>query len=342
MDEQTPFTDFTFSPIEQELDRRTRLFWSRVFHYAIFPFPGLAGVCIMLAFLTQWTVFLGAALFVFAAWAVCLFLSADNRARAIAWLRLAFDLLAGWVARLLHRQPSVGARQAEEYRIEGATAVRAASLGTVEGDIQAADQKAAYLTQIARLQDLNASATLTPAQRRDNERIIVQLRRNVTAIDAVYAAPVATPESIGDQPMKFFGPVAMVSPFGWLKWAPWALAGALGLSTGWFAVAERDARADLREAERQRAIEHAQRVAAEDVLAQYRAALEDAQDANRQSAEALEAERARVRAARERERRRQREMEQINNGGPPPDWFSVMQQPGAGARPRDSSEPPSP
>lgn len=342
--DDTPFTDFTPSPIEQELDERTRLFWGRVFRYAIFPFPGLAGFFMALAVLA-WTPFLVAALLVLLIWGACLFAQDENRERAWRWFGLALDVFFAWCAqamRWLRREPpTLAQRLVEEYRIEGETAVRAASLGTAEGDQQAELQVAGWI-ELINTNNRTIENPGTPADaRRQLAYLNAQLRERIRQVRAVYEAPVATPESMGDQRMSFFGPVA-ASPLGWLRWAPWALAGVLGLTTGWFMVAERDARGDLKDANRRLGIEHAQRVAAEDVLLQYQDALTDAQAANRQNAEALEAERARVRAARDRERRRQRELEQVNGGGPAPDWYGILQQPGPGAGAGDGGGPAGP
>lgn len=336
-------TKFTrpLNPQEQMVENNTRLFWGRVFDFLIYPRPWGALVFGAFSWLPWIGPFFGACAWgCFLAFTVFWFMRGGGSV-ATQWMRLAFDLANGLIVKLLRKTPTMAQRLADEYRIEGQTAVRAASLGTAEGDQQAELQVAGWTELISTNNRAIDNPGTTPEARKQLAFLNAQLRERIRDVRAVYAQPVADPESIGDQRLSFFGPVAAANPFSWVKLLPWAVAALMSFTTGWFIVAERDARGDLKEAERQREITNAQLVAAEDVLAQYRDALGDAQEANQQNAEALEAERARVTEARARERRRQREIDAVNRGGDPPDWFGVMQQPepvpgGTG----DSGEPP--
>lgn len=106
--------------------------------------------------------------------------------------------------RLWHMTPWADApRLADEARIEGDTAIRAVEMDTVEGDIQVAQQRDAWTTQIGRLEEIENRT-------REQEYLLRQLRRNVRAVDAAEARRQAPAVPPGPQPLAAIGAPAPV------------------------------------------------------------------------------------------------------------------------------------
>lgn len=236
----------------------------------------------------------------------------------ILWLRFK----AWWRETLYRVRVRLFGRLAVEAATEGKTAIHAVDMDSPEGDIQAAAQRAAWTTQIARLEAIDA-------RNRDQEYLLRQLRRNVRDLDAREAQAHATPGGLGNQRLAafgavgqrrgFLGPIAAANPLLALVTNPVAwMAAAFVLLAGWggwnHARAERmehqrdNARAELDATERDLLAATAERDLLRDAAAQA-----DAQ--SQQAAQTIEAERAR-RLRAEREARRIRDaMDQARAGG---------------------------
>lgn len=229
---------------------------------------------------------------------------------------------------------------AEEYRIEGQTALHAVDMDTPEGDIQVATQRDAWTTQIARLEGIENRS-------RDQEMVLRQLRRNVRQLDDAEAARHPTPQNsiagrrlaefgtVG-RPRGFLGPLAanpvlalLSSPAAWVALA-------FALPAGWgvwnhvrAGILERSLEAKEAELEATRR-QAAEAATQRDMLAEAVTAA-DAQ--TRQSAETIEAERRRRQRAEAEARRIQREMEQARAGNSVDYGFGGVRndQPSSGA-----------
>lgn len=249
----------------------------------------------------------------------------------ILWLRFK----AWWRKTLYRIRVRLFGRLAVEAATEGKTAIHAVDTDSPEGDIQAAAQRAAWTTQIARLEAIDA-------RNRDQEYLLRQLRRNVRELDAREAQAHATPAGLGGQRLaafgavgqrrSFLGPIAAANPLLALATNPIAwMAAAFVLLAGWggwnHARAERmehqrdEARADVERLERANIAANAER----DMLAD---AVRAADALSRQTAENLNAANARARRAAEQETRRVRELRQIDAGGPPPSWERSLRDAG--------------
>ncbi len=234
----------------------------------------------------------------------------------ILWLRF-----RAWLrAKLYALRVRLFGRLAVEAATEGRTAIHAVDMDSPEGDIQAASQRAAWTTQISRLEAIDA-------RNRDQEYLLRQLRRNVRDLDAREARAHATPAGLGGQRLATFGAVGQQQSFlsrmmySLAPIVPYLLIGGLFMSvTGWETSIWNGCRADRLEA--QRDIARAEHDATErDLLAataerdllRDAAAAADAQ--SQQAAQTIEAERAR-RLRAEREARRIRDaMDQARAGG---------------------------
>ena len=194
-DAPTPFQpQVSQTPEEDLLEQNTREGLRALFHWAVFPFP-LA--VIPLAWASQLPVagflFGFAAFAVLIVWAIRAYGAWGDRAWpfvAQVWEVLFAAALKGFqkVSRGTQSESAATPTAVEDARIEGTTAVRAALMDTVEADIQVAGQLAAFRTQIDRLTLLNAeSTTLTEEQRRTNELVIRQLRRNIADVEKAEA-----------------------------------------------------------------------------------------------------------------------------------------------------------
>ena len=189
-----PFSRVGLNPAEDAVEQNTREGLRALFHWLVFPYP-LA--VIPLAWGSQLPVFGflfgGAALAVLAVWAIRAYGAWGDRAWpfvAQVWEALFAAALRGFqkVSRGTESESRATPAAVEDARIEGTTAVRAALMDSVEADIQVAGQLAAFRTQIERLTRLNAeSTTLTEEQRRTNELVIRQLRRNITDLEKAEA-----------------------------------------------------------------------------------------------------------------------------------------------------------
>lgn len=319
--DETPFQPQALSPEETALEENTREGLRALFHWLVFPFPL---TLIPLAWLSRLP-FVGllagvAGLVVLIVWAM--------RARAAwgdkagPWIARAWDTVFAFavkgyqsVSRESTEPPAVA-----DARIEGTTAVRAALMDSVEADIQVAGQLAAFRTQIDRLTLLNAeSTTLTEEQRRTNELVIRQLRRNIADVEKAEAERTGVSlETHGPRPLfdallpaeaapaprrAFLGAIPGFSfPF---SWALAAVLAVTNLGTFWLWNGARS--------ERDQAIEAAEQMAASNQ--RLTEALGDASQAhtvdtqrrieqvrNEMEAIALEREREARRAALRRER----------------------------------------
>jgi hypothetical protein len=230
-------------------------------------------------------------------------------------------------------------RQTREWMAEAHTAVQAAELDTVEGDIQVSQQRPAFNAEIERL-------LLVPKRTMEEERRLLWLQRTVRRIDELVATRGASPETLGPQRLAAFGPVGVrglmggASPIAGLLMSPaiW-VAIAFTIPAAWGSVTSwrlNHAKADLRETREnlQQAIE--ERDGWRERADQYAQAVADAREAARQSAAALDDERRRSARFAAADRRRQREIQNVLVGSPePPAWRlrdddSVSGEPGAG------------
>jgi len=254
--------------------------------------------------------------------------------------KLAWARFWGWVCRLWEtfwawvRKPF---RLAHEAAIEGRTALFAVAQDTPEGDIQAATQRSAWTTQIARLEAIDNRSL-------SQNLLLAQLWRDVRNVDRATARRHATPQTLGARRLADFGAVGAVNPIMGILLSPttWMVAGLVGLLglngfTGWrLDHAKHDlteARADLRSTEE--ALETA-RTVNERLVHDIRAA--DLQ--TRTTAANLEAERARHARAAANERRRQHEIENVRLGRDPPAWSLRDDGSGPPAPSDDSSAAP--
>lgn len=327
-----PFSRPTLNPVEEAVEQNTREGLRALFHWAVFPFP-LA--LIPLAWLSR-IPFVGmvaglAGLVVLIVWAM--------RARA-AWGDKLGPLIAGaWDAvfraalsgyQNVSRGTQSESRRADEYRVEGDTAVRAALMDTVEADIQVAGQVAAWRTQIDRLSELNTSTSLTHDQRRDNELVIRQLRRNIADVEKAEAERTGVAlETHGPRPLYDALLPAEAAParrLGFLPMAPgftfpfsWALAAVLAVvgvvQTVRVERVKDDAR-DVRDALEQVATE---RDALRTQANMDRAAFDALQHENVVTRELAESVRARQERTEARLRRSQNDQLEAARGGRPVD-----------------------
>lgn len=229
-DAPTPFQpQVSLTPEEDLLEQNTREGLRALFYWAVFPFP-LA--LIPLAWLSRLpfvgVLFSLAGVMVLIAWAV----RAWERWGAIDWAAK-FDALREGYQKVSRgtQGESTEPPAVADARIEGTTAVRAALMDSVEADIQVAGQLAAFRTQIDRLTLLNAeSTTLTEEQRRTNELVIRQLRRNIADVEKAEAERTGVslethgPRPLFDallpaepapaRPLAFFGAPSL--PVGWI------------------------------------------------------------------------------------------------------------------------------
>lgn len=231
--------------------------------------------------------------------------------------QLALERLGRGFSRLYAEARGANGRLADEARIEGATALRAVDQDTPEGDIQAATQRDAWTTQIARLEAI-------ANRNHDQELLLRQLRRNVRNLDAAEAIRHPTPQTLGNVRMGLLGPVGAATgglSFGplwlWVSGGFVALAAVLGLQSVRLENAKQDLRDERAEhAATQRALTDARQIANR-LVEEVRAA--DAQ--SQQSAQTIERDRARLNAARRRERELLREIqERTASVGDPPAW----------------------
>lgn len=95
-------------------------------------------------------------------------------------------------------------RAAEDARIEGGTALFAVSRDSPEGDIQAANQRAAWANQIKLLEQKEHRAY-------SDGLLLAQLRRNIRQVDEAEARHHPTPENMAGRRLADFGPVGGAS-----------------------------------------------------------------------------------------------------------------------------------
>lgn len=205
-------------------------------------------------------------------------------------------------------------RLANEARVEGATALYAADQASAEGDIQTAKQRAAWITQIQRLEGI---------YNRDLAQglLLQQLRRNVRELDRTeqnFAGPAPTPRmGFLGAALGAAGPLSMVRP--WMLWG-----GALASVFAWGGIQTarlNHAKHDLTQARDDLNTAQEQREAWKQRSEQYAQAVADAREVSRISTAQLEAERRRAARASDLERRRQREIQAIlANSGDAPAW----------------------
>ncbi len=348
--DETPFQPQALSPEETALEENTREGLRALFHWLVFPFPL---TLIPLAWLSRLP-FVGllagvAGLVVLIVWAM--------RARAAwgdkagPWIARAWDTVFAFAVKGYQSvsrestEPPAGA----DARIEGTTAVRAALMDSVEADIQVAGQLAAFRTQIDRLTLLNAeSTTLTEEQRRTNELVIRQLRRNIADVEKAEAERTGVSlETHGPRPLfdallpaeaapaprrAFFGGIPGFSfPF---SWALAAILAVSNLGMFWLWNGARDearANAEYREGNRQ-------------VAEQWRENAQGWRDHARRlevdgtvTAGVLAEREAAIVRARANERRARRDLENIARDTPPA-WFDSVRPPGDDALGRPGSD----
>lgn len=187
-------------------------------------------------------------------------------------------------------------RRTREMLVEADTAVMAARLDTVDGDVQLSLQRPAFNDEIERL-------LKTPKRSPEEERRLFWLQRKVREIDDIVAMRGVSPATFGTRRLADFGAVgrrrffaapAALALGGVRPWMIWTgavvlLLGALGIQTGRIDSLKadlREARADIAQAERNLASARTER----DMLSE-RAQRADQQA--RDTAQNYEAERAR-------------------------------------------------
>jgi hypothetical protein len=211
-------------------------------------------------------------------------------------------------------------RAANDARIEGGTALFAVSQDSPEGDIQAANQRAAWANQV-KLLEQKEHRTFSDGL------LLAQLRRNIRRVDEAEALRHPTPENMAGRRLADFGPVGaangLLGAFGGVRlWM--VLAGGMALTTGAAAIqtARLDhAKHDLADA---RHVAQANAAAAhqwQERSEHYRQGLIDAAEVAHQASAALTAERAAEAHARARERIRNREIANVlAHAAEPPAW----------------------
>ena len=255
---------------------------------------------------------------VLAIWAMVLLYV--NRDRCLPVIERAWDAI---IAFAVKGYQSVSRESPEplavaDARIEGTTAVRAALMDTIEGDIQVSGQIAAWRTQIDRLTDLNSSPSLTEQQRRTNELLIRQLRRNIADVEKAEAERTGVAlETHGPRPLfdallpaeaapaRRLGFLPMIPGFSFpFSWALAAVLAVVGLVQTVRVERVKDDARDLREAV---AAEADRANAAETQARMNEVALESNRHEVNVSRELNETLQARQRRLEERQRRNSRE-----------------------------------
>lgn len=209
-----------------------------------------------------------------------------------------------------------------EMKAEAQTALSAALLDTVDGDMQVATQRAAFNTEIARLLEI-------PRRTRAEEHLLVHLQRSVRTLDLTMGNVGALG---GEKMVNFAGVQQRTIPrepvFRWRTITlggplHWYAIGALILSNAGLGVW--GGFQHLR-AERLESAANEARLEADEARAvaerNFDAAQQAAQQA-RQSAETIAAERRRARVEAQRARRRADVGQQIESGSAP-DWGGIL------------------
>ena len=163
----------------------------------------------------------------------------------------------------------------------------------------------------SRLTVLLTKPRLTLEEKRERDAIQAALAARRQAFDA----PAATPR-------RFFAAPAALALGGVRPWMIWTgLVSVLALLLGFQSVRLESAKANLREARQTMEQAQDERDAWRERTTEYAAAVTDARAVARQSADALEAERAAQARYAARERRRQREIQNVIADSPePPAW----------------------
>ena len=293
---------------------------------------------------------------VLAIWAMVLLYV--NRDRCLPVIERAWDAI---IAFAVKGYQSVSRESPEplavaDARIEGTTAVRAALMDTIEGDIQVSGQIAAWRTQIDRLTDLNSSPSLTEQQRRTNELLIRQLRRNIADVEKAEAERTGVAlETHGPRPLfdallpaeaapaRRLGFLPMVPGFSFpFSWALAAVLAVVGLVQTVRVERVKDDARDTRDALEQVATE---RDALQTQANMDRAAFDALQAENHVTRELAESVRARQERTEARIRRSQNEQLEAARGGRPVDLdgrlrdFTVQPFAAAGGDPGAAGDP---